>query len=123
MAGRYKLDLGATKRIARVNTFSYNQGGNRGRQRFVLYGSSATSDPGWNVEDLRRFIPIIDLDTRTVPQTDFVATSIRQSDGKPLGCYRWLVWDVRPVNETAGGENTAFQEFQVIAESASEPSR
>jgi hypothetical protein len=123
VAGRYKLDLGEVKSIARVNTFSFNQGGNRGQQRFVLYGSSATSDPGGNVEDPHRFSPIIDLDTKTVYPTDFVATSVRQGEGKPLGRYRWLVWAVWPVNETADGENTAFQEFQVMAEPASGPSR
>ena len=116
--GAYKLDLGVVASIAQVNTFSYNQNRNRGRQRFVLYGSRATADPGWNVEDRTVFTPIIDLDTLKPPETDFVATSIRQSGGKPLGSYRWLVWAVRPVTDTAGGENTAFQEMQVIAASA-----
>lgn len=113
--GAYKLDLGVVASIAQVNTFSYNQNRNRGRQRFVLYGSRATADPGWNVEDRTVFTPIIDLDTGKTPETDFVATSVRQSGGKPLGAYRWLVWAIRPVTDTAGGENTAFQEFQVIA--------
>ena len=112
--GAYKLDLGAAKSIAQVNTFSYNQNRNRGRQRFVLYASNATRDPGWSVEDSRLFTPLADLDTRKTPTTDFVATSIRQSDGKPLGCYRWLVWAIAPVTSNAGGENTAFQEFQVL---------
>jgi hypothetical protein len=38
-----------------------------------------------------------------------------ESGGKPLGSYRWLVWAVAPATDNAGGENTAFQEFQVIA--------
>ena len=113
--GVYKLDLGAVARIGQVNTFSYNQNRNRGRQRFVLYGSPAAADPGWNVEDRKVFTPIIDLDTLKDPETDFVATRVRQSGGKPLGSYRWLVWAVAPVTDSAGGENTAFQEFQVIA--------
>jgi len=121
--GAYKLDFGAVKSIAQVNTYSFNQNGNRGRQRFVLYGSGAASDPGWNVEDARVFTAIFDLDTRTTPTADFVATSIRRSGGKPLGSYRWLVWAVSPVTPAAGGENTAFQEFQVIPASEAPPSR
>ena len=112
--GLYKLDLGAVKSVAQVHTFSYNQNENRGRQRFVLYGSRAASDPGWNVQDAEVFTPLVDLDTRPAAASDFVATSLRQSDGKPLGAYRWLVWALSPVTSNAGGENTAFQEFQVI---------
>jgi len=128
VGGAYKLDLGAVKSIAHVNTYSFNQNATRGRQRFVLYGSGAASDPGWNVEDARVFVPILDVDTGTTlpsrgreargreagPKADFVATCIRRTDGKPLGSYRWLVWVVSPVTPAAGGENTAFQEFQVI---------
>ncbi len=112
--GLYKLDLGASKPIAQINTFSFNQGGDRGRQRFVLYASTADTDPGWKVQDPRIFAPLIDVDTRKPAEADFTATSIRQTDGKPLGTYRWLVWAVAPVTTNGGGENTAFQEFQVI---------
>ena len=114
VGGAYKLDLGAVKALAQVNTFSYNQNGNRGRQRFTLYGSSAAADPGWSVDDPRLFTPLADVDTGNTPTADFLATSIRQSGGKPLGTYRWLVWAVAPVTEASGGENTAFQEFQVV---------
>jgi len=110
--GMYKLDLAAVKSIAQVNTFSAL--GKRSWQSFVLYGSSAAADPGWNVADARVFTPIIAVDTRDGLPTDFVATSIRHSDGKPLGSYRWLVWAVSPVTGEIGGENTAFQELQVI---------
>jgi membrane-associated protease RseP (regulator of RpoE activity) len=112
--GLYKLDLGAARSITQVNSFSFNQGGHRGRQRFVLYGSPAAADPGWNVQDARVFTPIFDLDTGKDAPADFVATSIRQSAGQALGSFRWLVWAVSPVTPTAGGENTAFQEFQVL---------
>jgi hypothetical protein len=114
MAGAYKLDLGSVRTLAQVNTFSHNQNSNRGRQRFVLYGSSAISDPGWNVQDARVFTPIMDLDSRITPQSRFVATSIRHSTGQPVGAYRWLVWAISTATTNAGGENTAFQEFQVI---------
>ena len=111
----YKLDLGAAKSIAQVNTFSYNQNSNRGRQRFTLYGSNAASDPGWKVEDARVFTPLVDLDTGEPAPTDFAVTSIRHSGGRPLGNYRWLVWAVFPVTQD-NVENTAFQELQVIPE-------
>ncbi len=105
--GMYKLDLAAVKSIAQVDTFS--RGGERGRQNFVLYGSSAASDPGWNVADPKLFTPVIAVDARQ--DAEYKATSIRGSDGKPLGSYRWLVWAVFPINDS---ENTAFQELQVI---------
>ena len=105
--GMYKLDLATVKSIAQVNTFS--RGGERARQKFVLYGSSAASDPGWNVADARVFTPVITVDARQ--DAEYKATSIRASDGKPLGSYRWLVWAVFPINDS---ENTAFQELQVI---------
>ena len=105
--GMYKLDLAAVISIAQVNTFS--RGGERGRQNFVLYGSSAPGDPGWNVGDAKLFTPIIAVDARQ--DADYKATSIRYTDGKSLGGYRWLVWAVYPINDM---ENTAFQELQVI---------
>jgi hypothetical protein len=105
--GMYKLDLATVKSIAQVNTFS--RGGERARQKFVLYGSSAASDPGWNVADARVYTPVITVDARQ--DAEYKATSIRASDGKPLGSYRWLVWAVFPINDS---ENTAFQELQVI---------
>ena len=37
--------------------------------------------------------------------------TVRVSDGKPLGSYRWLVWAVFPINDS---ENTVYQELQVI---------
>jgi membrane-associated protease RseP (regulator of RpoE activity) len=105
--GMYKLELAAVTRIAQVN--SYSSGGERGRQNFVLYGSNAAADPGWNVADAKLFTPIGAVDARQDAAKK--VTSIRTSDGKPLGSYRWLVWAVFPVN---GVENTAYQEFQVI---------
>jgi len=112
--GMYKLDLGAVRRVGRVNTWSYNQNGNRGRQRFVLYGSSHATDPGWNVEDAELFAPVADVDTGKPAKTAFVATSLSRSAEKPLGSYRWLLWVTAPISAVAGGENTAFQEIQVI---------
>ncbi|NQV33825.1 MAG: PDZ domain-containing protein [Phycisphaeraceae bacterium] len=112
--GLYKMDLGVVQAVTQVNTFSHDQGGNRGAQRFVLYGSAGTKDPGWDVRDRSRFAPIADVDSGKTGASVFVATSIRREDGASLGAYRWLVWAVSPVTQTAGGENTAFQELQIL---------
>ena len=111
VCGIYKTDLGKAVSVREVNTWSYNQNSNRGAQRFTLLGSAHASDPGWNVANGERFIPIAEIDTTRTRAKTYQATSIRGSDGKPLGTFRWLLWVVTPV--TARQENTAFQEFQV----------
>jgi hypothetical protein len=111
--GAYKIDLGSVRSIARVNTFSRGNDGIRARQNFVLYGSAAASDPGWNVEDASVFTPIIDLVARETSGRECAATSIRQNGGKPLGRYRWLIWAVTPITYDRGS-NTTIQELQVI---------
>ena len=107
VTGMYKLDLAKVTRIAQVNT--YSRGGVRGRQNFVLYGSAAATDPGWDVADAKLFTPVGTVDARQ--DAEWKATSIRASEGKPLGSYRWLVWAVFPINDA---ENTVYQELQVI---------
>jgi hypothetical protein len=114
--GAYKADLGAVKSVGAVLTFSYNQNKNRGRQNFVLYGSAAAADPGWDVLDARVFTPLAVVDTPADPASVYVGTLVRAAGGAPLGSYRWLVWRVYPVTDSAGGENTAFQECQVVAD-------
>jgi len=112
-SGAYKLDLGSVQAVAQVNTFSRGGDGIRARQNFVLYGSAAASDPGWNVQDGNVFTPIVDLVARKTDELECAATSIRQSGGKPLGHYRWLVWAMTPITYD-GGSNTTIQELQVI---------
>ena len=105
---------GAVKSIGAVNTFSHNLNGSRGRQNFVLYGSALASDPGWNVMDAKRFTPIAAVDVPADALAVYVGTRIGGNGGKPLGPYRWLIWRVFTA-ASAVGENTAFQEFQVLA--------
>lgn len=107
VTGMYKLELPAVTAIAQVNT--YSRGGVRGRQNFVLYGSNAATDPGWNVADTKLFTPVGVVDARQ--DAEWKAASIRSSDGKSLGSFRWLIWAVFPINDS---ENTVFQELQVI---------
>ncbi|MCX6877427.1 MAG: alpha-L-fucosidase [Verrucomicrobia bacterium] len=109
--GKIRYDLGAVKSIARVNT--YASGNTHARQSFTLYGSNSTTDPGWNVADTKAFTPVITVDSRG-ERTEHEATSIRRSADKPLGSYRWLVWAATPTMGEIGGQNTTFEEMQVI---------
>ena len=117
--GAYKIDLGEVADIAEVRTWSHNQNGNRGAQHFVLFGSSASKDPGWNVNDWKRFTPIAEVDTTGSATRKFVATVIRPAGAPSLGRFRWLVWRVYPV--TGLKENTAYQEFRVRGKAGARP--
>ena len=109
--GKYKLDLAEVKSILQVNT--YASGNTHARQSFTLYGSNASAIAGWNVADATVFTPVITVDSRG-DRTEYEATSIRRSDGKPLGCFRWLIWTASPTMGEIGGQNTTFEEMQVI---------
>jgi hypothetical protein len=109
--GKFKFDLTEAKSIAQINT--YASGNTKARQSFTLYGSCATADPGWNVADTTVFTPVITVDSRG-ERTECEATSIRRSADKPLGTYRWLVWAAAPTMGEIGGQNTTFEEMQVI---------
>jgi len=110
--GLFKIDLGKAQELLEINTWSYSEG-LRGPQHFVLYGSAADADPGWNVGDPKGFTPIAEVNTRDVPAGKFNATSVRHSKGASLGSFRWLIWATYPLN--AIGEHTAFQELQAKA--------
>jgi len=112
-AGKYKLSLNAAGPVTQVNSWSFNMGGNRGAQKFLLYASDSAADPGWDISDAKKFTLVAEVDTRAEKVQDFSATSVRRSAGAPLGSFRWLVWALAPISDNAGGENTSFQEFQV----------
>ena len=111
--GIYKADLKALRRVTQVNTYSFNMGGTRGNQRFTLYGSESPTDPGWDTD---KYSLIAEVDTVGAPIQKYLATSIRRGGTAPLGTYRWLLWAVSPVSDSAGGENSAYQEFQIVIE-------
>lgn len=106
--GAYKLDLGEAKTITAITSWSYRQE-DRGAQKLTLYGSRSPVDPGW---DLRAYTPIATLSV-TPGDSLYTAASWRSAQGRTLGEFRWVLWGVSPVTETAGGENTAFQELAI----------
>lgn len=109
--GKYKLDLGSVLDIGQINTYSFNQSGNRGQQFLSVYGSRLAMDPGFNPVT---WTLIGSVDTRGLVTGNYNGTSIQDSTGF-LGSYRWLLWSVSPISGAAGGENTSFQEFDVVA--------
>lgn len=106
--GIYKLDLGTSKNVTVVRTWSGFR--NRTTQRITVYGSNHPADPGWNVSDGSRFTPIGSIDTRGFAPAPFTASSL---EGR-LGRFRWILWQTATLNGI--GENTAFQELGVTAE-------
>jgi hypothetical protein len=119
--GIYKVDLGRRRTLETVNTWSFQQNGNRGPQRFVLFGSASDADPGWSTNDRARYVPIAEVDATDSAAAPFQATSLRAAGGESLGEFRWLAWQVYSV--TPIGENTAFQEVQVTAQKTVESPR
>ena len=109
--GIYKIDLGESLPIAAVSSWSYNQNDNRGPQNVTIYGSEAKTDPGWNLHDASRFVPLGTIDTTGLGAGTFNAASLRARLGQALGRFRWILWSVSPV--TSHAENTAFQELAV----------
>ena len=107
--GAYRMDLGKMKPVSAITSWSHNQAGHRGPQRLTIYGSKAKNDPGW---DMSEYMLLGTVNTGR-QDDNFVAASLRATDQKNLGRFRWITWAVSPVNDSDGGENTAFQELAV----------
>ncbi|MEP2776635.1 MAG: signaling protein [Luteolibacter sp.] len=108
--GTYKLDLGASKSVTAINSWTFKMGP-RLTQKITIYGSNMEIDPGWNVSDSAKFTPISSIDTSALPSDQFAAASLRSPEGSALGQYRWIVWKVWPISKS--GENSAIQELSV----------
>ncbi|MGY8639491.1 MAG: DUF7133 domain-containing protein [Verrucomicrobiales bacterium] len=109
--GSYKMDLGKSQSVKSITSWAFNKSGKRGGQKISLFGSSVESDPGWDVTDASKFKPLGVIGTDGQKLGEFTALSRRSADGKTLGKFRWIVWQVSPVTKL--GENTAFQELSV----------
>jgi hypothetical protein len=110
-AGLYRMDLGVSKSVSAITSWSTNKGDRRGPQKLALFGSNATEDPGWRLDNESTFTPIGNIDTTSSKPSKFNAASLRSRPGKSLGTFRWIYWQVHPVTEL--NENTAFQELHV----------
>lgn len=108
-SGVYQMDLGSSKSISQITTWSTNKNGSRGHQKFTLYGSNSATNPGWSLSADSGVIPLATIDSTSQKSGKFMATSLRSN--KTLGTFRWIYWQVSPVS--ARNENTAFQEFDV----------
>ena len=109
--GAYRMDLGSVKSVTAITSWAYQQSGKRGAQRVTLYGSAHATDPGWELSDKTRYVPLGTIGTEGQTLQPFTALSRRAESGKSLGDFRWIVWRVSPVTEL--DENTAFQELAV----------
>ena len=93
--GVYKIDLGETRRVTAVSSWSFNQNGKRGVQKVTIYGSNSTTDPGWDLKDGIRFVPLGTIDTSGVAAGTFNAASLSARTGQSLGEFRWILWRLR----------------------------
>ncbi|QDV45704.1 hypothetical protein Enr13x_55830 [Stieleria neptunia] len=108
--GGYRLDLGESKNVSSITSWSTNFNGVRGPQKLTLYGSDSSTDPGWDVADRSKFTPLTSIDTRRASHEVFNAVALQSKPGHFLGKFRWIIWSVQPVTDRA--ENTAFQELR-----------
>jgi uncharacterized protein (DUF608 family) len=107
--GAYKMDLGSVQPVAAITSWSFNLNNTRGAQKIALYGSTSSTDPGW---DLSKLTPLGTIDSGDTT-VNYTAASLRAPLGQSLGKFRWIVWSLSLLNESGGGENTAFQELAV----------
>lgn len=110
-AGCFKMDLGSSIDVTSISSWSFNQNDNRGRQWVTLYGSNSPTDPGWDVTDSGKFIPLGTLDTASLVHSAYTGASLCAPAGGGLGRFRWIVWQTSPVTDLL--ENTSWQEFAV----------
>jgi hypothetical protein len=132
--GRLLVDLGGAIDIKQVNTYSWHPG-TRGPQVYTLYASdgkagnfdarpkkgSAPEKCGWK--------QIAQIDTRPEPGGGKgvesgdsgggagggqYGASVSDSDGRSIGCYRYLLFDIFPAEEADGFGNTFYGEIDVI---------
>ena len=99
--GAYKMDLGKVESISGITSWSFNEGGRRGHQSVRLYGSKNDEDPGWELTDSDRFVPLGVLESGGESLKDYSALSLHAPKGESLGSFRWIVWQVSPAQRPA----------------------
>jgi len=123
--GRMGVDMGQITSLQSVATYSWH-GGNRGPQVYKLYASDGT-EKGFNATPKRGtdpktcgWDPIAAIDTRTRSGNGGGQHGVEVTNGsKPLGHYRYLLFDIERTTKSDPTANTFFSEVDVI--NAKEP--
>lgn len=117
--GRLRMDLGSVITVKSVATYSWH-GGERGPQVYKLWGASGA---GRNFDPLPKrgtdpktcgWEPIAAVDTRQGGKTGGQHAAEITNKGRPLGGYRYLLFDVERAAKDGGLSNTFFSEIDVV---------
>lgn len=122
--GRILLDLGASKELKQVNTYSWH-GGTRGPQVYTIYSATGTadgfkSDPKRDVDPLKcgwNLLAKVDTRKPNVEPGGQYGVSIQDSSG-PLGSWRYLLFDINRTESEDSFGNTFYSEIDVVDSSS-----
>lgn len=118
--GRLRMDLGSVTAIAQINSYSWHSN-SRGPQVYRVWASDG-SDPNFNPEPKGTIDPakcgwksIAIVDTRTDEEDGGqYGVSISDITGS-LGKFRYLLFDLYPVEVADNSGNTFYSEIDVVA--------
>jgi len=118
--GRLRMDLGSVITLAQINSYSWHSG-SRGPQLYRVWASDGTS-PNFNAEPKGTVDPascgwksIAIVDTRTDEEDGGqYGVSITDESGS-LGKFRYLLFDLYPVEVADNSGNTFYSEIDLVA--------
>jgi hypothetical protein len=118
--GRLRMDLGAVIAIAQINSYSWHSN-SRGPQVYRVWASDG-ADPNFNPEPKGTVDParcgwksIAIVDTRTDEEDGGqYGVSVTDLSGS-LGKFRFLLFDLYPVEVADSSGNTFYSEIDVVA--------
>ena len=118
--GRLRMDLGSVITLAQINSYSWHSG-SRGPQVYRVWVSDG-ADPNFNAEPKGTIDPakcgwksIAIVDTRT-EEEDGGQYGVSITDGTgSLGKFRYLLFDLYPVEVADNSGNTFYSEIDVVA--------
>lgn len=118
--GRLRMDLGSLITIAQINSYSWHSN-SRGPQVYRVWASDG-ADPNFNAEPKGTIDPakcgwksIAIVDTRTDEEDGGqYGVSITDANGS-LGKFRYLLFDLYPVEVADNSGNTFYSEIDVVA--------
>ena len=112
--GLVLVDLGKDVEVASVATYSWHHG-SRSAQTYSLYAASEELPalPKWPAAPEGDWALVEQVDTSEIPAGQH-GVLINQADKKPLGNFRYLLFDVKPNGSDAPFNQTFFSEIDVI---------